>query len=726
MPLIRELKASHPDAAIFLSTSTPAGRKTAMRQAAPLVNGIFYCPLDYVWCVRRILRKICPALVIILETEIWPNLYAETKRSGAALAIVNGRISDRTWPRYRRWKAFFCPILQFPDIVLVQSATDESRYAELGVRPEKLSAPGNLKYDVFTPHGAILIPTYGADHVWIAASTSGPHERASVRRHAIDEDDLVIRAFSALAAEFPKLLVILAPRQPNRFDEAARKLETAGIRFVRRSAMQSGDTRELKLPGVLLLDTIGELAGIYHLANVVFVGGSIAPRGGHNIIEPAAAGSAVIIGPHMQNFEAIARDFLEANAIVQVSGEEDLLRTVHALLSNPEQARALGERARHVVEAQRGAAREITARLLDLYFGATLRPLRNLFSESVLRLLAWLWLKGGVIKRRRDEAVANAQGDLPAGVISVGGITIGGSGKTPFTTYLAERLKGKGYCPAILTRGYRRRSPAESLVLPPGSHVPAAFTGDEAQIFLRSGITPVGIGADRFRTAELLLEHFPATDVLLLDDGFQHARLKRDLDVLIIDGLDPFGRGGLVPLGRLREPAEALGRADVFVVTRAENEHRYRAISERLRECNPRAPIFRTRVSPRCWRDYRTGACLTDLDGQPVAAFCGLGNPGNFWRTLDSLGLDVVFRWSFPDHHAYKPFELQRVAAQARRQGAKVLVTTEKDRINCPDHLERAIAPLDMAWLEIDLILENEAEFFDLVEKKIRRARAGR
>lgn len=729
IPLLREWKTKQPAIPIFISTSTIAGRKGALRQAAGLADGVFYCPFDFVWCVRRVLRAIRPALLVVLETEIWPNLYAETKRSGTQLAIVNGRISNRTWPRYRFGRAFFRRILQLPDLVLVQSREDELRYAELGVEREKLSAAGNLKYDASVAGAPLSIPTFGAGHIWVAASTVGPNERGSLRRHAIDEDDIVIRVFLALADEFPKLLLILAPRQPARFDEVARKLAQARVRFLRRSTMGAVPDSSLQLPGVLLLDTIGELAGAYGSADVVFVGGSIAPRGGHNIIEPAAAGAAVVIGPHMQNFEAIARDFLEAGAIVQITSGEHLLPAVHGLLCERGRASELGMRARRLVDAQRGAAQSIATRLLHLYFAATLRPLRNLLSELFLRSLSWIWRQGAALNRRRSERVPESQLPLPVSVVSIGGITIGGSGKTPFTSYLAERLKARSYSPAILTRGYRRRSPDPNLVFSPGVHVPSAITGDEAQIFLRSGIAPIGIGANRFITAHLLLEQLPSTNVLLLDDGFQHARLRRDFDIVIIDGLDPFGQDEVVPLGRLREPLDALGRADMFVVTRAETDLRYQAIRARLRAYNGQAAIFRTRLIARCWRDYRTGACRTDLDGQPVAAFCGLGNPASFWRTLESLGLNTVFRWSFPDHHAYKPFELQRIAAQARMHGAKLLVTTEKDRINCPDHLERAIAPLDLAWLEIDLQLEEEGAFFAVLERGLRKrqaARAGR
>jgi tetraacyldisaccharide 4'-kinase len=250
--------------------------------------------------------------------------------------------------------------------------------------------------------------------------------------------------------------------------------------------------------------------------------------------------------------------------------------------------------------------------------------------------------------------------------------------------------------------------------------MPAAFTGDEAQIFLRSADVPLGIGAYRYECAQILLRQFPETDILLLDDGFQHARLRRSVDVVVIDGLDPLGQENVVPLGRLREPISALARADIFVVTRAEDDLRFQAITARLRELNPVAPAFRTRLIGRCFRDA-AGECVSDPTGQPVAAFCGLGNPENFWSTLESLGMDVVFKWAFDDHHAYKPSELKRVAHNALCHGAEILITTEKDWINCPPHVERTISPLKLAWLEIELELEDEARFLPLVEGVIRK-----
>jgi tetraacyldisaccharide 4'-kinase len=709
VPLLQQLRITFPAVPLYLSVSTVAGRKAAERQALSLISGLFYAPLDYASCVRRSLSIVRPALLIVLETEIWPNLYYETVRSGARLVVVNGRISNRTWPQYLAARWFFFRVLQFPDLVLVQSATDLERYKTLGVPDNKIALGGNLKYDAACAANPVLMPTFGAEKIWIAASTVGPNERGSLKRHSIDEDDLVLDAFSELAADFPKLLLILAPRQPERFPEVAKKLQVRGVPFLLRSQM-SGSSH-LPLPGVILLDTIGELAGLYPLANVVFVGGSLAPRGGHNILEPAAAGVPILTGFHMQNFESIARDFAAASAFVQVKDKSELRAKVHHFLSNASAAEEIGQRARALVEGNRGVSQFVARQVEPLFYSASWSQPMGCLQRSILQPLALLWEWGGDYKRDRSEQQAASLRPIPVPVVSVGGITVGGSGKTPLVNYLARLLRQRGYSPAILTRGYRRRYPAEHLIFEQGAKVSPFFTGDEAQIFLRSAQAPVGIGARRYETAQIMLRQFPETDILLLDDGFQHALMARDFDIVVIDGLDPFGQEELVPVGRLREPLKALERASAFVVTRANNNQRYGAIKRRLREYNPNAPVFRSRLKTLDWRDYSSSEPASLGKGKKVAAFCGLGNPQNFWDTLETLGLDVVVRWEFGDHHAYKPVEITRLAHQARLHGAEVLVTTEKDRINCPNHLEAKIHPLSLAWLEMEVALEDEAGF---------------
>jgi 3-deoxy-D-manno-octulosonic-acid transferase len=717
VPLLRQFRIDEPRISIFVSTSTVAGRTAASHRLSGLADGVFYCPLDYASCVRRVLRTLKPSLVIILETEIWPNLYWETKRSCSALAIVNGRISAKSWPQYLSMKWFFGEVLRLPDVVFAQSTVDRDRYYRLGAPQSRLRLDGNLKYDACSSVPRTILPTFGASHVWIAASTVAPGESRHYK-HGIDEDDIVLDAFEKLGQEFPSLLLILAPRQPTRFEAVAKKLETRGLPHCRKSTLDSAAPPRLELPGVLLLDTIGELAGSFPLAHAVFVGGSIAPRGGHNILEPAAWGAPIVVGPHMENFEGIARDFVEAGVLVQIEDAGGLLPAVGKLLYDRPYALDLGKRARMLVEQKQGAAQRIAAHLWPLYWSATPITAYGWTVRLILGALAKLWVAGGRAKRKRDLA---HQRRLPFPVISIGGITIGGAGKTPITNYIARALRDRGYRPAILTRGYRRRTPAHAVILPAGADVSPTLTGDEAQIFLRSGICPVGIGSDRAETGQLLLQYHDV-NTFLLDDGFQHARLHRDVDLVVIDGLVPFGLRHTVPLGRLREPLDALKRADALLVTRADNDIRFRFICDELRKFNETAPVFRIFTRPRQWRLCLQRLTADNLPVKRVAAFCALGNPQGFWNTLAKMGLDVVFRWNFPDHHSYQPIELRRIASQATALGAEILVTTEKDRVNFPRNFASSIEPLEVAWLEIETVPENEAAFLNWLEARLPRS----
>jgi 3-deoxy-D-manno-octulosonic-acid transferase len=714
VPLLVELRKQEPRLCIFVSTSTLAGRAAAVTRLAELADGVFYAPLDFISSVRRVLRTIKPSLVLILETEIWPNLYTEVKRTGASLVIANARISDKSWPHYRSMKSFFSQVLRQADIIFPQSVTDRDRYYRLGVPLSRLHLEGNLKYDASTAAPSVSLPTFGASPIWIAASTVAPGESRHYK-HDIDEDDLILDTFEKLQPRFPGLLLIVAPRQPARFDAVARKLETRRIPFVRRTEIKNDPNLSLQLPGVLLLDTIGELAGIFSRADVVFVGGSLAPRGGHNIVEPAASGTAIITGPHMENFAAMARDLLDAGAMVQVGTVEELERTVAGLFLDPGKARNMARCAQLFVQHKQGTAERIAHKLWPLYWGATPKNPHGLFALLILAPAARLWTWGGYLKARRDQA---HQQRLPLPVISIGSVTIGGAGKTPLTVYLADELQRRGHRPAILTRGYRRRTPARNIILPPGAEVSPSLTGDEAQIFLRAGTCPVGIGAHRAETGRLLMQYHSVT-LFLLDDGFQHRRLYRDVDIVVIDGLMPFGHQHTVPLGRLREPLNALARAAALVITRAENDLRFALLSKRLRRYNPQAPIFRVFTRPRQWRMCQQRVTVNELPSRRVAAFCALGNPQGFWNTLIQMDFHVVFKWSFPDHHVYQPAELKRLALQAQNAGADMLVTTEKDRINFPAEFAAMVAPLEIAWLEIENTLDHEREFFDWLEAKL-------
>lgn len=720
--LVKRLKSEHPSIPVFVSTTTLAGREVAELKLAALVDGVFFAPLDYRSVVRRVLRALRPALVVVMETEIWPNLFRESKRAGAALLLVNGRISDRALPRYHRYREFFWHVLRWPDAILTQSEQDARRFAMIGAPAGKVRAAGNLKYDFEPPSAGIApdlagwIASVKPAQVWIAASTTARADNSGTNSVApnvapnMDEDDAVLEAFQKIAR--PGLLLILVPRKPERFDVAAEKLRQANIPFVRRSSLGPGTRPAVQLPGALLLDSIGELAALYACADVVFMGGTLAARGGHNILEPAYFGKPVVAGPHMENFAEIAREFENAGAWKRARDAADLAAVVDGLLGDAALRAEIGGRGRELVRSKRGITARIGREIWNAYAAGVVNPPHRLLEILFLGPLTLLWRAGRVVDSAKSHALRRA---LQAPVISIGGLTMGGVGKSPMVAHLARRLREAGRNPAILTRGYRRRSAQPVVIVERGDPAPSALTGDEAQIFVRRGDAHVGIGKDRFAVGTTM-ERQLRPDVLLLDDGFQHGKLVRKHDIVLIDALNPFG-GGVFPLGRSREPAEALRRATILIVTRSEPGIPITGLEMLLRPYNTEAPIFRSWVRPIEWIDLATGETrpAEDLGLKRVAAFCGLGNPRSFWKTLEGSGLRVVFHWAFGDHHSYGCDELRRLAQQATAAGAEALVTTEKDMLNLFEGAAGVMAPLKLYWLRIGIEIENEENLLRLL-----------
>ncbi len=578
---------------------------------------------------------------------------------------------------------------------------------------ERIQILGNLKYDTgyteSTPPAAIgaFLARLQPSVVWIAASTMPGADAGD-----IDEDRLIPEVFSSLAPAHPRSLLVYAPRKPERFSFAAERLHAKGIRFLRRTALK--DDSLLDLPAVLLLDTMGELASLFPVADVVFLGGTLARRGGHNLLEPAASATPMVVGPHLENFPAIAKEFRSAHAFVEIASPDDLAPTLHRLLLDPEERKLYGGRAGAIAGSKRGSTAQAAQQVLLAMDDAVPTWSASGFTSLPGRFLATLWRAGSAMQRKWQTARARALGHP---VVSVGGLAMGGVGKTPFCAHLAERLAARGFRPAILTRGYHRRSLEEVVILEAGAWAPASMTGDEAQIFVRFANAHVGIGADRYRTGRLIEERLNL-GVFLLDDGFQHYRLQRQIDIVLIDALDPFSGGKVFPHGRLREPLSQLRRASCFVITRAQAGRHYSGIRKLLREHNPDAPVFVARLDACSVVDERTRQ-PAELPSGPVVAFCGLGNPGAFWRTLDRLRIQPVFQWTFDDHHRYQPIELKRLAQQAALHGARVLLTTEKDAMNLPERVLEVIGSLDLFWVKIDVRIEEEQKFFDLIESKL-------
>jgi 3-deoxy-D-manno-octulosonic-acid transferase len=359
--LLESLRRQYPGQPLVLSTITPTGQQLA-RETAGLADHVFYFPFDFPGCIRRTLARIDPALVIIAETEIWPNFLRKCRHRNIKVIMVNGRISDRSFPRYRWIRHWLKTVLNDYSVLGMQSDVDRERIESLGAGREKVRVFGNLKYDVLSGLQALepsLTHLLNASQpLWIAASTT-----ASGTANPANEEEQVLAAFATLRQNHPKLKLLIAPRHPERFPAVEQLVIARGFQCARRTASNGSHsgTTVSSFTDVLLLDTIGELAATFSYASVVFMGGTLVPRGGHNILEPAAASRAIVFGPHMENFREIASSFLNASAAIQVRDADELASAVGRLLNDAKASSAMGENARRIVERNTGATGRVMA-----------------------------------------------------------------------------------------------------------------------------------------------------------------------------------------------------------------------------------------------------------------------------------------------------------------------------------------------------------------------------
>jgi 3-deoxy-D-manno-octulosonic-acid transferase len=364
--LAKRLREAYPQRPLIVSTTTITGQALA-KERIPFADAVLYFPLDWAFCVRKVLDAVKPSIVIILETEIWPNFLRETKRRNVPVLFLSGRISDRSFARFQQYLGLFgfylkpllASVLSNGAAFLMQTPQDAERIRALGAPADRVAISGNLKYDMELPDST---PLSG----WLAeeAKLRGRWPVIVAGSVVATEEPLSLIAFGVVQGDFPKSLLVLAPRKPERFVAAAEFIDESHRKFIRRS--------ELAIPGpgiygngagrdipddvsVLLLDSIGELASLYQVADGVFVGGSLVPSGGHNILEPAAFGKVPVFGNSMENFAAIAARFLEAGAAIQVDNPEDAgVEWIH-LLKDQQKMKRMGDAARQLVESSRGA-----------------------------------------------------------------------------------------------------------------------------------------------------------------------------------------------------------------------------------------------------------------------------------------------------------------------------------------------------------------------------------
>jgi 3-deoxy-D-manno-octulosonic-acid transferase len=359
--LAADLKERYPRLRLYLSTTTIAGQHVA-RRSLQHVDAVFYFPFDWAFIVKRTLNIVRPRLFVMMETEIWPNLLRLCRARGVRTVLINGRISSRSYPRYRLIRPFFRRVLADVDRFCMQSDESARRIVELGADQPKVTVTGSLKFDSLEMPAVV---SHGKPRERVLRFFRlSPNRIVLVAGSTVrGEEPAVLKAFSRLKGASPSALAILAPRQPERFGEVERLAREAGFVTARRSDLPI-DTEPRA--DVVVLDTIGELAQLYQVATVVFVGGSLVDHGGHNILEPAVFGKPILFGPHMQNFKEIVDAFVGNDAAVQVGSERELEQAMVSLATDPVRRAKLGAAARALVEANRGAKDKTLAVIADL------------------------------------------------------------------------------------------------------------------------------------------------------------------------------------------------------------------------------------------------------------------------------------------------------------------------------------------------------------------------
>ena len=688
--LVKELAQRQPAYEVVVSTTTRTGQKLARERFG--ADHCFYFPLDFPWSVAACLRRLKPSVLVLAESELWPNLLSASHQRHVPVVIVNARVSDRSLPRYLRLRRLWRPFLAMLTRVQAQTAEDAARLVRIGVPGERVVVGGNLKFDVRPPAGGVMTE--------LLRSHLRSDAKLLVCGSTLEgEEAMLLAVWPEIVRRVPNAVMLLAPRHPERFAAVAALLAASPFAWTKRSAWIE-EPQSVEAGSVLLLDSIGELASLYSLARVAFVGGSLVPAGGHNPLEPAQFGVAIAMGPHVENFRAMVELLMAADGLVIVEAAS-LADKLAGLLLDESRAAAMGRNAQRVCAEQAGATARAATMIGEVLAGRDegfamkpqpwLAPLSPVYGAAV-RAKNLAYERGWLTVQR-----------LQSPVVSVGNLSTGGGGKTPLVIAMARLLRGAGMQVDVLSRGYGRSGTGTEQVMPDAED--AARYGDEPVLIAEAAEVPVYVGASRY-TAGLLAEQTPnnAKRIHLLDDGFQHRQLARALDIVVLHRSDFTER--LLPAGHLREPLASLGRAQVAV------------LREEDRELASRAAEY---LSPRgeLWFVQRSVSCA--LPEGTAMAFCGIARPEEFIRSLHDRGIVLASRRIFPDHYRFREADLKSLIDECRRSGATTLITTEKDAIRLGAGGRAMLAgalALTVATLEVRL--QDPSRMVQAVERLLR------
>ncbi|MBR2518654.1 MAG: tetraacyldisaccharide 4'-kinase [Selenomonadaceae bacterium] len=744
-PLIKEFRREFPKSPILVSVVTTAGYEMANRIIKD-ADSIIYFPLDLPFVSAHVFKKIFPRVFLDVETELWPNFLKAAREHRVPVMMVNGRISEKSVKHYKYMFSILRDMIGTVKLFAMASSVDAGYVKELGAPENLVIVTGNTKFDqtytdVTDEQREKILSDMGltdAKEIFLAGST---HR---------GEENFVLKAFKAIRENHPKARLIIAPRELLRTREVVAICKAAGFTVGTRTELQK---RPPANEDIIILDTIGELGQIYSVGNVIYVGGSLISHGGHNILEPAAHGKAIIVGHHMENFKDLHALFKNRNACITVNDDDELAAEAKKLFDEPEERKRLEEETIKIVHENRGASRKSAVLLrkmlteyeakenarhlnttekienvqtyfLKLMHDEDVHGLLNKLIIFVLYLGSLIYKSLVNLRLLGYELGFSGKERLNCFVISLGNITVGGTGKTPTAQRLAKEIRDMGYRVVILNRGYRAKFRGEVGIVSDGKtlQMDAAEAGDEAYMLAKHlPNVPVLIGARRAVTGQYAIENFGA-QVVILDDGYQHWQVIRDLDILLVDAVSVFGNGHLLPRGTLRESISHISRADVCLMTKVDQarEGSRELIRETVKKYNPSAQIVESIHRPRCLiplADWTVnlageGVPVDTISGRKVMAVSAIGNPASFERTLRDLGAEIISSLRYPDHHEYTPTEMKDILRQADSFGAEMIVVTEKDAVKIPDEVAKENLHIPVYVICVEVKFQSGANAF--------------
>lgn len=753
-PLVKQIRKEMPGRPILVSAFTVGGYDMA-KQIIPEADAIIYFPLDLPFVSESLVKRIKPGVFMPVETELWPNFLRSLRERHIPVMMVNGRISEKSVKTYRYMYGIWDDILNTVTRFCMQSSIDADYIASLGADKSKIFVTGNTKFDqTYAEVTDEDLKNYrqqlgieGAYPVIVAGSTHPGEEKA------------LFRVFKEVRKNFKDARLLIAPRKPVRSAEIAKLAESNGFDVGYRSKMLEHGA---ETHSVVMLDTIGELGRIYAVGDLVFVGGSLATTGGHNVLEPAAHAKPILVGPNMQNFKDSYALLSKVGACKMVKNVEELISETLDILQNDERRQKMGDAAWQVIQENRGADVRSIAYLKDLMqlyekpsqhyanYPVNVRNLTEAGSGSLrhgdaliqymtqlaygpdtpfsgwlllvfLRLVSYLYKFAVQTKLSLFNWGILRKVKLPAYVISVGNLTVGGTGKTPTAQKIAEIMSNRGYKVVILNRGYRSHWDKHIGVVSDGKQISmtAYEAGDEAYLMAKTlPNIPVIIGKNRAVTGKYAVEHFQA-EVIVMDDGYQHWRLARDLDIVLVDTITMFGNGNVLPRGILREPLKNLNRADLFLFTKTDQSSAMNKIllRETIARYNNQAPIAESIHKPQNFVEigewYNNAGrqiALESLQGKKVIVFSAIGNPVSFEQTVVSMDVTLLEAVRYPDHHDYGMSEMQYINDRAKELNAVAVITTTKDAVKIPTEFIYSDREMPLYVLNMEIEITDNYE----------------